>query len=190
LGTKIFIFFWQPFFLFASTGSIVFGACGALVQTKLKRFVGYTAINQMGYLFIGISSGTSLGLQVSFLYLFFYLVMGFGFFSVLLYIKDCRFGKDVVFLNQLRGFSFFHRNVSMLLAVVLLSMAGIPPLAGFFGKFFLFLASFKAGNHSLIVLGLILNVISTFYYLRIVKCMFFEGPNRLATNFFLGVGEL
>lgn len=104
LGAKAFLFFWQPFF-FASAGSIVFGAFGALLQTKLKRFVGYTSINQMGYLLMGISSGTAMGLQASFLYLFFYLVMGFAFFSIVLYITDCVPGKDVLFINQLRGFS-------------------------------------------------------------------------------------
>lgn len=169
------MFFWQPLFLFVATGSIVFGALGALAQTKIKRFIGYTSINQMGYLFIGISSGDLLGLQVSFLYLFFYLIMSFVFFSVLLYINDCNTGKDILFINQLSVFGHKHRNLSVILALVLFSMAGIPPLAGFFGKFFLFFSAFKAGNHSLIFLGLFMNTISAFYYLRIIKCIFFDG---------------
>jgi NADH-quinone oxidoreductase subunit N len=187
LGAKAFLFFWQPFFFFASAGSIVFGAFGALLQTKLKRFVGYTSINQMGYLLMGISSGTTMGLQASFLYLFFYLVMGFAFFSILLYITDWKSGKDVLFINQLRGFSASEGWISLAFACVLLSMAGIPPLIGFFGKFFLTLAAFKAGSHSLVVLAVIMNVVSTFYYLRIIKCMFFETPRAgVPLYFFLG----
>jgi NADH-quinone oxidoreductase subunit N len=174
LGTNVFLFFWKPLFLFAATGSIVFGAFGALIQTKIKRFIGYTAINQMGYLFIGISSGNFLGIQASFLYLFFYLIMAFLFFSVLLYINDFKTGKDIIFISQLRLLGYRHKNISFVLALVLFSMGGIPPLVGFFGKFFLFLSAFQAGNHSLVFLGSIMNIFSAFYYLRLIKCMFFE----------------
>jgi NADH-quinone oxidoreductase subunit N len=190
LGSKLFLFFWQPFFLFVATGSIAFGAFGALVQTKIKRFVGYTTVNQMGYLFIGVSSGDLLGLQASFLYLFFYLVMGFSFFSILLYINDFNTGRDVLFINQLTNFGSRHRNLSVGLVLVLFSMAGIPPLAGFFGKFFLFFSAFKAGNQSLIFFGLAMNVVSAFYYLRLVKCIFFESEREPSHLFFLGRGHL
>jgi NADH-quinone oxidoreductase subunit N len=201
LGSKGFLFFWQPFFLFVAVGSIVFGALGALLQTKIKRFIGYTAINQMGYLLIGVSSGDFFGLQASFLYLFFYLIMGISFFSVLLYITDSN-GKEILFINQLHHFGVQHRNLSIILALVLFSMAGIPPLAGFFGKFFLFFSAFKAGNHSIVFLGLVMNVISAFYYLRIIKCLFFclglqavehEKKNRSKIrstySFFLGTDD-
>jgi NADH:ubiquinone oxidoreductase subunit 5 (subunit L)/multisubunit Na+/H+ antiporter MnhA subunit len=173
LGSNIFLFFWQPFFLFVSAGSILFGGLGALLQIKLKRFVGYTSINQMGYLFLGISSGDFLGLQASFLYLGFYLIMGFTFFSILLYVSNLRTGKDLLFISEFARFGLDHRNLSIILAIVLFSMAGIPPLAGFFGKFFLFFSVFKAGNHSLLFLGLLMNIVSTFYYLRIIKSIFF-----------------
>jgi NADH-quinone oxidoreductase subunit N len=112
LGSKVFLLFWQPFFLFAATGSIVFGALGALKQTKIKRFIGYTSINQMGYLLIGVSSGDILGLQASFLYLFFYLIAGFVFFSILLYIGDSSTGAELLFINQLNGFGQQHRQTS------------------------------------------------------------------------------
>ena len=189
LGTKLFIFFWQPLFLFVASGSIIFGALGALVQTKIKRFVGYTSINQMGYLFIGISSGTSLGLQTSFVFLYLYLVMTILFLSILLYVNDFHTGKDVLFINQLNLFGSRHRNLSVILAIVLFSMAGIPPLAGFFGKFLLLFSAYQAGNYSLVFLGLSLNVISAFYYLRFVKCMFFEKvqiTENFVYSFFLG----
>jgi NADH-quinone oxidoreductase subunit N len=191
LGSKLFLLFWQPIFLFVAAGSIIFGAFGALVQTKIKRFVGYTSINQMGYLLIGVSSGDLFGLQSSFLYLFFYVIMGFSFFSILLYVNDFNTGKDILFINQLGQFGQKHRNLSVILALVLFSMAGIPPLAGFFGKFFLFFSAFKAGNHSLVVLGLVANVISTFYYLRLIKCMFFEElKSRGVYLFFVGFDEV
>jgi NADH-quinone oxidoreductase subunit N len=187
LGGSAFIFFWQPLFLLAAAGSIVFGALGALLQTKLKRFIGYTSINQMGYLFIGVSSGDLLGLQASFLYLFFYLIMGFSFFSILLHVSNKDTGKEVLFVNQLGLLGLQHRNLAAILAVVLFSMAGVPPLSGFFGKFFLFFSAFQAGNHGLVFLGLVMNVVSAFYYLRIVKCIFFDA-RKAKTPFFFFAG--
>jgi NADH-quinone oxidoreductase subunit N len=188
LGTRLFLTFWQPLILFVAAGSIVFGALGALVQTKLKRFVGYTAINQMGYLFIGLSSGSSLGLQSSFVFLYVYLITTLLLFAILLYVSDSRTGADVLFINQLNTFGQQHRNLSLILAIVLFSMAGIPPLAGFFGKFFLLFSAHQSGNHSLVFLGLVMNVISGFYYLQIVKCLFFEEfvSRESIYSFFLG----
>ena len=188
LGSHAFFLFWKPFFLSVAAGSIVFGAFGALLQTKIKRFIGYTAINQMGYLFIGISSGDSFGLQSSFLYLFFYIVMGFSFFSVVMYVYEIDTGKDIIFLSQLRVFGWEHKNLSIFLALILFSMAGIPPLAGFFGKFFLLFSAFKAGNYSLVVLGLIMNAVSSFYYLRLIKCLFFVRARGVSKfSFFCGL---
>ena len=174
--------------MFVSSGSIFFGALGALVQTKIKRFVGYTSINQMGYLLIGVSSGTSLGLQSSFIFLYLYLVMTILLLSILLYVNDFHTGKDVFFMNQLNSFGCRHRNLSIILAIVLFSMAGIPPLAGFFGKFLLLFSAHQVGNYSLVFLGLSLNVVSAFYYLRFVKCMFFEKPSleEAVPSLFLG----
>lgn len=178
LGSNIFIFFWRPLFFFVSAGSIVVGALGALTQTKIKRFIGYASINQMGYLFLGLSSGSLLGLQSVFLYLFFYLSMVFCFFTIVLHLKDLRTGRELLFLNQLSGFAQAHNSFSLVLALVLFSMAGVPPFVGFFGKFFLFWATFKAGNFGLIALGLIMSVVSAFYYLRIIKAIFFAEPHE------------
>ena len=178
LGTKLFLFFWQPVFLFVAAASIVFGALGALVQTKIKRFIGYTSINQMGYLLVGVSSGDTLGLQAAFLHLNFYLVAVLSFFSVILYYRRPDTGCEAVFISQLSQLGRHNWAIAVVLSLTLFSMAGVPPLAGFFGKFFLFFSAFKAGNHSLLLLALVTNVISAFYYLRIVKCIFFEAPKN------------
>lgn len=175
LGSEAFLSVWQPAFLCVSSLSIVFGALGALLQTKIKRFVGYTSINQMGYLLIGVSSGSVEGLQASFLYFFFYILMSLGFFIVLLYSSGETTHTGLLFINQLSGFGQKHKGIAIFLCLILFSMAGIPPLAGFFGKFFLFFSAFKAGNHCLVVLGLLTNLVSVFYYLRLIKCMLFEG---------------
>jgi NADH-quinone oxidoreductase subunit N len=190
LGAKIFLCFWRPVFFVSAISSIVVGGLGALRQTRIKRFIGYTSINQMGYLLIGISSGDFFGLQASFLFLFFYIVTGFIFFAVLLQINDFASGKEVLFINQLNQFGEEHSYLAFILALSLFSMAGIPPLVGFFGKFFLFFSAYKAGNLSLIIIASVMNVVSAFYYLRLVKCMFFEkaitGEKYL---FFAGEGN-
>jgi NADH-quinone oxidoreductase subunit N len=142
----------------------------------------------MGYLLVGLSSGDFLGLQAAFLFLFFYIVTGFLFFAVLLHINDFTLGKEILFINQLNQFGEDHRELAFILALSLFSMAGIPPLVGFFGKFFLFLSAFKVGNFGVVVLASVMNVISAFYYLRLVKCMFFdEGEARYL--FYAGAGE-
>ena len=112
--------------------------------------------------------------------------MTFLFFAVLLYVTSLAEGNDIVFINQLRQFGTEHQTISLVLALVLFSMAGIPPLAGFFGKSLLLLSAFRAGKHCLVILGLVMNVISAFYYLRIVKCIFFEAGEGPSFVFFTG----
>jgi NADH-quinone oxidoreductase subunit N len=144
----------------------------------------------MGYLLIGISSGDSFGLQASFLFLFFYIITGFIFFAIILHVSDFSSGREVLFINQLGLFGREHRVLASFLALCLFSMAGIPPLVGFLGKFFLFFSAFKAGNFGLIILGSVMNIISAFYYLRLVKCMFFEKAPRVEQySFFVGGGN-
>jgi NADH-quinone oxidoreductase subunit N len=189
LGAKVFICFWRPVFFVGAVSSILFGGLGALRQTKIKRFIGYTSINQMGYLLIGISSGDFFGLQASFLFLFFYIITGFIFFAILLHISNFTSGKEILFINQLRRFGQEHRHLASVLALVLFSMAGIPPLIGFFGKFFLFFSAFKAGNFILIIFASGMNIVSAFYYLRIVKCMFFERVESEQYFFYAGEGS-
>jgi NADH:ubiquinone oxidoreductase subunit 2 (subunit N) len=142
----------------------------------------------MGYLFIGVSSGDSLGLQASLLYLFFYIIMVFAFFLVIMYVQKPTGGEEVLFIFQLRGFSQLHRNLSIFLALTLFSMAGIPPLAGFFGKFFLFFSAYKAGNLGLVCFGLVMNIISAFYYLRIIRYLFFEVSRIEVPEFLFFLG--
>jgi NADH-quinone oxidoreductase subunit N len=171
----------------AAVGSIVYGALGAFIQTKLKRLIGYTSINQMGFLLLGVGCGTVDGLAASFFYLFFYIIMSFSFFSVILYIRDIKTKKDLLYINQLKFLGTNHKFLALFLAMLFFSMAGIPPLAGFFGKFFLFLALFKTGNFIVSIVVLVINVISVFYYLRLVKCMFFRTdkyPGSSRSNYY------
>jgi NADH-quinone oxidoreductase subunit N len=128
----------------------------------------------MGFLFLGLSCANLTGFTSSFLYLFYYLITTFAFFSIILYIKNVTTGMDLIFIKQLTFLGKKNKNIALLLALFLFSMAGIPPLGGFFAKFFLFLAAFKCGNFGLLILALTTNVISVFYYLRLVKLMFFE----------------
>jgi NADH:ubiquinone oxidoreductase subunit 2 (subunit N) len=139
---------------------------------------------------MGVSSGDVFGLQASFLFLFFYIGVSFVFFSVILHISDFTTGKEILFVNQLNRFGREHRELAFVLALCLFSMAGIPPLVGFFGKAFLFFSAYKAGNFGLVLLASVMNIISAFYYLRLVKCMFFERTQKDGKYlYFTGTGN-
>jgi NADH:ubiquinone oxidoreductase subunit 2 (subunit N) len=173
-------------FLFSVAGvaSIIYGALGGLVQTKLKRFLGYTSINQMGFVFLGLSCGTLDGLAASFLYLLFYIAMNFSFFSILLQLKNLKTQKGIVYINELRflGVQPKQRFLALFFALLLFSMAGMPPLMGFFGKLFLFLALFKSGSFFVSAVVLVVNTVSAFYYLRLIRSVFFGAGRRIGSG--------
>jgi NADH-quinone oxidoreductase subunit N len=161
----------------AAAGSIISGALGALQQKKIKRFIGYTAVNQMGFLFLGLSCFDLNGLTASFFYLFYYLITTFSFFSIILYIKNLKTDTDLLFILELSFLSQKNKYIALLLSLLFFSMAGLPPFGGFFAKFLLFLAVYKGHNCSLLFLAVATNAISGYYYLRIIKLMFFEKSN-------------
>jgi NADH-quinone oxidoreductase subunit N len=163
---------WQPILIFLSIASMIFGAIAAIGQTNLKRLVAYSSIGHIGYVLAGLSIGTNEGIQSSIAYIFIYLVMNFGLFSCLFMLKR----NDQYFesIDDLSGISKNHPLLSLSLLVILFSLAGIPPLAGFFAKLYIFKSVIEQSMYFLAIVGLLTTVIAAFYYLRIIKIIYFD----------------
>ena len=167
---------WQLIIVFLSVASMIFGAVAAIGQKNLKRLIAYSSIGHMGYALAGLCAGTNLGIQSSVLYITIYLVMNFGFFSCLFMLK--RDNKYYVNIDDLSGLSKNHPLIALSLLVTLFSLAGIPPLAGFFAKFYIFKAVLQQSMYFLAIIGLLSTVVAAFYYLRIVKIMYFDSEKE------------
>ena len=163
--------------------SMIWGCLGALSEQLIKRFVAYSSINQMGFLLMGLAAGTFEGIRASLIYLFLYVLMNLGFFILFLTTKDSGTKRSLTYLTDFNIFAQNNYLYSIGLVVILFSMAGIPPLGGFFGKYFLFLHSFEIGHIFLVVTGMLTSVIATYYYLRIIKIMWFEKPLKTRIYF-------
>ena len=163
---------WQPILIFLSIASMIFGAVAAIGQNNLKRLIAYSSINHIGYVLAGVSIGTNEGLQSSILYISIYLVMNLGLFSCLLMMKR----NDQYFetIDDLSGLSKNHPVLSLSLLVILFSLAGIPPMAGFFAKFYIFTSVIEQSMYFLAIVGLLSTVIAAFYYLKIIKVIYFD----------------
>jgi len=177
---------WQLIIVFLSVASMVFGAVAAIGQKNLKRLIAYSSIGHMGYALAGLCAGTNEGVQSSVLYITIYLVMNFGFFSCLFMLK--RNDKYHENIDDLSGLSKNHPLIALSLLVILFSLAGIPPLAGFFAKFYIFKAVLQQSMYYLAIIGLLSTVIAAFYYLRIVKTMYFDlEKEKYDTDYTLGL---
>jgi len=165
---------WQTILIFISIASMVFGAVAAIGQSNLKRLIAYSSIGHMGYALAGLASGTNQGIQSSVIYIFIYVVMTLAFFSCLLMLRK----KNIFYENidDLSGLSSNHPILSICLLIVLFSLAGIPPLAGFFAKFYVFMAVIEQSMYFLAIVGLMSTVIAAFYYLRLIKIIYFDKP--------------
>ena len=163
---------WQIILVFISIASMVFGAVAAIGQKNLKRLVAYSSISHMGYALAGLSTGTNQGIQSSITYITIYLVMNLAFFSCLFMLK--RNEKYYEKIEDLSGLSKNHPFLSFSLMIILFSLAGIPPLAGFFAKFYIFMAVIEQSMYFLAVIGLLSTVVAAFYYLRIIKIIYFD----------------
>jgi NADH-quinone oxidoreductase subunit N len=163
---------WQPILIFLSIASMVFGAIAAIGQNNLKRLIAYSSIGHMGYALAGLSTGSNEGIQSSIVYMSIYLVMNLAFFSCLLMLKR----NDVYYetVDDLSGLSKNHPILSLSLLATLFSLAGIPPLAGFFAKFYIFKAVIEQSMYFLAIVGLLSTVIAAFYYLKIIKVIYFD----------------
>lgn len=164
---------WKMLIVLLSLVSMIVGSFGALRQTDLKRLLAYSAISQMGYALMGIAAGNEEGVQAVIVYLTLYLVMIIGTFGCLLCFRSKNF-EGIQNIEDLKGISQLHPKVSLLLAIFMFSLSGIPPLAGFFAKFYVFKAAISAGLFGLAIVGVLTSVIGAFYYLRIVRVMYFE----------------
>ena len=163
---------WQTILIFLSIASMTFGAVAAIGQRNLKRLVAYSSISHVGYTLAGLATGTNEGIQSSVIYFTIYIVMNLGLFSCLLMMK--RNNEYFENLEDLSGLSRNHPLLSLSLLIILFSLAGIPPLAGFFAKFYIFKAVIEQSMYFLAILGLLSTVIAAFYYLRIIKIMYFD----------------
>ena len=163
---------WQTILVFISIASMIFGAVAAIGQTNLKRLIAYSSISHMGYALAGLASGTNQGIQSSVTYISIYLVMTLAFFSCLFMLRK----KNVFYerIEDLSGLSTNHPVLSISLLVVLFSLAGIPPLAGFFAKFYIFMSIIEQSMYFLAIIGLLSTVVAAFYYLRLIKIIYFD----------------
>ena len=167
---------WQMILIFLSIASMLFGAIAAIGQTNLKRLVAYSSIGHVGYTLAGLATGSNEGIQSSVIYFIIYIVMNLGLFSCLLMMK--RNNKYFENLDDLSGLSKNHPLLSLSLLIILFSLAGIPPLAGFFAKFYIFKSVIAQSMYFLAVVGLLSTVIAAFYYLRVIKIMYFDDETE------------
>jgi NADH-quinone oxidoreductase subunit N len=165
---------WQKILVFVAIASTLLGSFAAIGQRNFKRLMAYSSIAHMGYALIGLAAGTPEGVQGVLLYMAIYITMTLGVFAVILAMR--RTTGMIESIDQLAGLGRTHPTMAFLLAMLLFSMAGVPPLAGFFGKFYVFLAAIKAGLYVLAVIGVLASVVGAYYYLAIVKVMYFEEP--------------
>jgi NADH-quinone oxidoreductase subunit N len=165
---------WQQIVTFLAIASMALGSFAAIGQTNIKRLMAYSSIGHMGYALVGLAAGTIEGVQGVIIYLAIYLAMTLGTFACILAMR--RDGRMVEDIDELSGLSSTRPLMAFLLAMLLFSLAGIPPLAGFFAKFYVFLAAIHAGLYALAVIGVLLSVVGAYYYLRIVKIMYFDAP--------------
>ena len=167
---------WQTIIVFISIASMIFGAIAAIGQSNLKRLIAYSSIGHMGYALAGLASGTNEGIQSSVTYISIYLVMTLAFFSCLFMMRK----KNVFYedIQDLSGLSTNHPVLSISLLIILFSLAGIPPLAGFFAKFYIFMSVIEQSMYFLAIVGLLSTVLAAFYYLRLIKIIYFDKPKQ------------
>jgi len=163
---------WQQIVTFVSIASMALGSFAAIGQKNIKRLMAYSSIGHMGFALVGLAAGTAQGAQGVLIYAAIYVVMTFGSFSFILSLK--RNGQPFEQISDFAGLSRTNPYLAFMFAMLLFSLAGIPPLAGFFAKFYVFLAAIQAGLYPLAVIGVLTSVVGAFYYLAIIKTMFFD----------------
>lgn len=166
---------WQQIIIFAALASIIVGALGAIGQANIKRLLAYSSINNVGFILIGLAAATPAGASAMLVYLAIYVVMSVAGFVAVLMLKDAE-GEQVEAIADISGLSRTRPALALCLAAVMFSLAGIPPLFGFWGKFVVFQAAVQADMIALAAVGIAASVIGAFYYLKVVKIMYFDEP--------------
>jgi NADH-quinone oxidoreductase subunit N len=166
---------WRQIVIFAALASIVVGALGAIGQANIKRLLAYSSINNVGFMLIGLAAATPQGASAMLVYLAIYAAMSLGGFVAVLMLKDAE-GNQVESISDLAGLSQHRRVLAACIAMIMFSLAGIPPLFGFWGKFVVFQAAVEADLIALAAIGIAASVIGAFYYIKIVKIMYFDEP--------------
>jgi len=165
---------WQQIVVFVAIASMALGSFAAIGQRNIKRLMAYSSIGHMGFALVGLAAGTAEGAQGVVLYLAIYVAMTLGSFAVIITMK--RNGQAVEQISDFAGLSRTNPVLAFFFAMLLFSLAGVPPLAGFFAKFYVFIAAIKAGLFTLSVVGVLCSVVGAFYYLNIIKVMYFDEP--------------
>jgi NADH-quinone oxidoreductase subunit N len=163
---------WQQIIVFISIASMLLGAFAAIGQTNIKRLMAYSSIGHVGYALIGLAVGGQPGISGVLIYMSIYLFMNLGTFTCILCMR--RGQQMVEDIYDLAGLSRTHPMMALAMAIFMFSLAGIPPLAGFFGKLYIFLAAVDGGLYTLAVIGVLSSVVGAYYYIRIVKVMYFD----------------
>ncbi len=167
---------WQQIIVFLSIASMLLGAFAAIGQTNIKRLMAYSSIGHIGYALIGLAADSETGTQSVLVYLAIYVFMTIGAFACILSMRSRQ--GPVEDIDALAGLARTDLPMAFVLAMILFAMAGVPPLAGFFAKFYVFAAAVKAGLYPLAVIGVLASVVAAYYYLRIVKIMFFDDAQQ------------
>jgi NADH-quinone oxidoreductase subunit N len=166
---------WQQILIFMALASIILGAVGAIGQSNIKRLLGYSSINNIGFALVGLAAGTQQGVAAIMSYMAIYVVMTLGVFACVMQMRNAE-GHHVEDIASLSGLSQHNKPLAAALAILMFSLAGIPPLFGFWGKFLVFQAAVAAGLLPLAAIGIAASVIGAYYYLRIIKIMYFDAP--------------
>ena len=167
---------WQTILIFISLASMILGAIAAIGQTNIKRLIAYSSIGHIGYALAGVATGTISGYNSTIIYISIYVVMNLGIFGCIFLMK--REEKYTENISDLSGLSKSHPLLSMAFLIILFSLAGIPPFAGFFAKFYIFMSVIENEMFTLAIIGLLSTVISAFYYLRIIKIIYFDESQQ------------
>jgi NADH-quinone oxidoreductase subunit N len=176
---------WRQIIVFVSIASMALGAFAAIGQRNIKRLLAYSSIANMGFALVGLAAGTPAGVQGVMTYMAIYLATTLGAFACVLMMR--RDGKPVEDIGELAGLSRTNPWMAFAYAMMMFSLAGIPPLAGFWAKFYVFLAAIDAKLYVLAVIGVLTSVVGAYYYLRIVKLIYFDEPKPAFEASDLGV---